>query len=74
MLAAASDAFVVDLDTDDAIPVAGEHLRDARTHGAQSHNADGLEFACHVGILARAERPSVVCLLTSGATAGSAGR
>ena len=47
MLAAARHRVVVDLDADDGVAVAGEHLRDAGTHGAQSDNADGLEVTCH---------------------------
>ena len=47
VLTAAGDAVVVDLHADDGVAVAGEHLRDPGTHGAQSDNADGLEVTCH---------------------------
>ena len=47
VLASTGDAVVVDLHTHDGVAVAGEHLRDAGTHGAQSDDADGLEVTCH---------------------------
>ena len=42
-----ADPLVVDLHAHDVVAVAGEHLRDPGTHGAQSDNADGLEVTCH---------------------------
>ena len=37
----AAQRLVVLLDADDGVPVAGEHLGDAGTHGAQADDADG---------------------------------
>ena len=45
VLAAAVERLVVDLDADDGEAVAGEHLRDAGTHGAEADDADRLEVA-----------------------------
>ena len=47
VLAPALDALLVDLDAHDVVAVAGEHLRDAGAHGAQSDDADRLEVTCH---------------------------
>ena len=61
VLAAAGDRLVVDLDADHGVPVAGEHLRDARTHGALSDHADRLEVPCHVAHH-RTALPSANCV------------
>ena len=41
------DRGVVDLDGDDVDAVAGEHLHDAGTHGAESDHADSAEVTSH---------------------------
>ena len=43
VLAAPRDGLVVDLDADHGEPVAGEHLGDPGTHGAEADHADGVE-------------------------------
>ena len=45
VLAPAGHRLVVLLDTDDGEPVAGEHLGDAGTHGAEADDPDGREGA-----------------------------
>ena len=45
VLAPAGHRLVVQLDADDGEPVAGEHLGDAGTHGAEADHADGRERA-----------------------------
>ncbi len=45
VLAAAGHRLVVQLDTDDGEPVAGEHLGDPGTHGAEADDPDGRERA-----------------------------
>ncbi|GAB3748337.1 hypothetical protein GCM10027590_67170 [Nocardiopsis nanhaiensis] len=47
MTTAAVEGGLVDLDPDDVEPGSGEHLSDARTHRAQSYDADLVKFLHH---------------------------
>ena len=70
--------LVVELDADDGEAVAGEHLGDAGTHGAEADDADGAErraldcWSCRASCHARSSRGSG-CLDTA-SRPGSAGR
>ena len=50
--AALLDRRVVDLDGDDVDAVAGEHLDDAGTHGAETDHSDLAELTSHAASLA----------------------
>ena len=58
VLAPAGHRLVVQLDTDDGEPVAGEHLGDPGTHGAEADDPDGRERAGLRRLLSHGAEPS----------------
>ena len=58
-LLAVLDPGLVDLDGDDVDPVAGEHLHDARTHGAESDHTDAGEVHVPCGRSSQAPTAAV---------------